>query len=121
VSVAVGRQIVTIRRSPGGGDGWNTSVADSDYTTTARGSLPTTWQCEIQPMTGTETASYGVTENDQAFELFGRIDPQVGPQDVLDFTLNGRAHTNVRVTIAEDVAGLGRQWRVVAIERGAVK
>ena len=55
-------------------------------TTAARGSLPTSANCRIQPLSFEERREFGIKGSHKAFELFFTSDPSLTIADQVEFT-----------------------------------
>ena len=78
------RDTVTLKRAARTSDAGGTPV--DTYTTTSRGSLPTTWKCRAQPLSSKEKIAYGVSANEDVWKFLGTENPQIDVRDHIAWT-----------------------------------
>ena len=103
-SVTVKRQTVT-----------NTDAASDskEYTTGARGSLPTKWTCRVVPLGLDERLKYAQTGQDVTHAVYGLTNPQVDERDLFVF---GESSRELYVETSHNPDELNRYWKVLCNE-----
>lgn len=106
------RDTVTIQRVASAQSAAGTRT--ETWNTGNRGTLPTTWKCRAQPLSGEERVQYGVEDKIDVWKFLGESNPQVDTRDRFTWTDNdGVAQTADVTHPSRNLDGQGRLYRVL--------
>ena len=87
------------------------------WTAAARGSDPTSIDCDMQTMTAEEKSELGITESKIAWAMYTATDPKLRTKDLVEWTDNSSiARTCQVINPSFDMAGRNRIWKTVVVE-----
>ena len=87
------------------------------WTTAARGSDPTSIDCDMQTMTAEEKSELGITESKTTWAMYTATDPALRTKDLVEWTDNSSiARVCQVINPSFDMAGRNRIWKTVIVE-----